>query len=365
MSVPVSSSGVLPPPLLLRTSSSFLTNSSSASASAAVSASGTSTANTPNATPSIPSSHSSSSGTAAAASVPVSSAVSPSPSFSSVPLLPTCHPPPHFSCVAPTIYRSLLFDATSLPFLDTLKLRSILFLTPTILPGFITDWAHKHSITLHFPSSRSQSKQDSQSHSTSSSPLTSAFTDYYPALIRSNLEFILSRSNSPVLICAHPREYAALAVLIGCLRRLQYWSFSLILEEYERFMADFPGLQSLLSHIHTHSHTHSHSSSSSSSSSVNSLSFANSYTNPLCIELFDRDSVTLKPEDTSEWFIEHRQLYQREKQWIEREGSESQMDEESIAFNKLGLKASQWRLVQQGTKFDKKLSLVDEDDDDD
>jgi hypothetical protein len=56
---------------------------------------------------------------------------------------------------------------------------------------------------------------------------------------------------------------------------------------------------------------------------------------------------------------------QPETQWIEREGSESQMDEESIAFNKLGLKASQWRLVQQGTKFDKKLSLVDEDDDDD
>eukprot|EP00036_Acanthoecidae_sp_10tr_P008039 CAMPEP_0182921400 /NCGR_PEP_ID=MMETSP0105_2-20130417/4123_1 /TAXON_ID=81532 ORGANISM="Acanthoeca-like sp., Strain 10tr" /NCGR_SAMPLE_ID=MMETSP0105_2 /ASSEMBLY_ACC=CAM_ASM_000205 /LENGTH=167 /DNA_ID=CAMNT_0025058919 /DNA_START=313 /DNA_END=813 /DNA_ORIENTATION=- len=130
-------------------------------------------------------------------------------------------PPANFGHVEEGLYRSGQPNELNFPFLEKLQLKAVLYLSPedpsTEFGNFIAD--HE----LHFYHLEREKGAGPSMGSTVSEDI-----------VVKALKHILSVENYPLLIaCNLGRHHTG--TVVGCLRKLQRWNLTSILEEYRRF----------------------------------------------------------------------------------------------------------------------------------
>ncbi|KAH9670788.1 Tyrosine-protein phosphatase DSP3 [Citrus sinensis] len=128
-------------------------------------------------------------------------------------------PPPNFSMVEEGIYRSGFPQSSNFPFLQTLNLRSIIYLCPEPYPEENLKFLAAQNIRLfHFGI---EGKTE---------PPVSIPKD----TIMEALKILIDVRNHPVLIHCKRGKHRT-GCLVGCLRKLQNWCLSSVFEEYRHF----------------------------------------------------------------------------------------------------------------------------------
>lgn len=128
-------------------------------------------------------------------------------------------PPTNFSAVEDNcIYRSGFPQPSNFPFLQSLNLRSIIYLCPEPYPEENLKFLRTNNIKL-FQFGIDGTKEPS---AMSSSAITEA------------LKVITDVRNHPVLIHCKRGKHRT-GCLVGCLRKLQNWCMSAVEEEYKHF----------------------------------------------------------------------------------------------------------------------------------
>ncbi|KAH0876629.1 hypothetical protein HID58_064023 [Brassica napus] len=172
-------------------------------------------------------------------------------------------PPLNFSMVDNGIFRSGFPDPANFSFLQTLGLRSIIYLCPEPYPESNVQFLKSNGITL-FQFGIEGNKRDNFDHDMK--PLSLIFLallgffhliDSYfngplclfrvvvvvepfviipDQKIRKALNVLLDEKNHPVLIHCKRGKHRT-GCLVGCLRKLQKWCLTSIFDEYQRFAA--------------------------------------------------------------------------------------------------------------------------------
>lgn len=130
-------------------------------------------------------------------------------------------PPENFSPVCGLIYRSSFPRPENFGFLSKLKLKSILMLIPEEYPTENMEFVKKEGIRL-FQVGMSGNKEP--------------FVHLPDDVLSKALEIAIDPSNHPLLIHCNRGKHRT-GCLVGCIRRLQNWSLTMIFEEYRRFAA--------------------------------------------------------------------------------------------------------------------------------
>lgn len=137
-------------------------------------------------------------------------------------------PPENFSHVCGEIYRSSFPRPENFEFLrDRLKLRSILVLIPEEYPAENMRFMEETGIKL-FQVGMSGNKEP--------------FVNIPSDLLTKALAMVLDPSNHPILIHCNRGKHRT-GCLVGCIRKLQNWSLTMIFDEYRRFA--FPKVRAL------------------------------------------------------------------------------------------------------------------------
>lgn len=137
-------------------------------------------------------------------------------------------PPENFSHVCGEIYRSSFPRPENFEFLrDRLKLRSILVLIPEEYPAENMRFMEETGIKL-FQVGMSGNKEP--------------FVNIPSDLLTKALAIVLDPSNHPILIHCNRGKHRT-GCLVGCIRKLQNWSLTMIFDEYRRFA--FPKVRAL------------------------------------------------------------------------------------------------------------------------
>uniref|UniRef100_A0A0D6R5K3 diphosphoinositol-polyphosphate diphosphatase n=1 Tax=Araucaria cunninghamii TaxID=56994 RepID=A0A0D6R5K3_ARACU len=164
-------------------------------------------------------------------------------------------PPLNFSMVEKGVYRSGFPNTINFPFLETLQLRSIIYLCPEPYPESNTEFLHKSGIKLfqfgiegnksEFACSglwcrqhMSQIVESLFMHSSIPSEQIEKepFVNIPEDTIREALKVLLDTRNHPVLIHCKRGKHRT-GCLVGCLRKIQNWCLSSVFDEYQRFAA--------------------------------------------------------------------------------------------------------------------------------
>lgn len=130
-------------------------------------------------------------------------------------------PPLNFAMVDHGVYRSGFPDVSNLPFLEPLRLRSVLCLCPEPYPEANQEFLRTHGIRL-FQFGIDGSKEP--------------FVNIPEDRIREALKVVLDVRNHPVLIHCKRGKHRT-GCVVGCLRKLQRWCLTSIFDEYQRFAA--------------------------------------------------------------------------------------------------------------------------------
>lgn len=130
-------------------------------------------------------------------------------------------PPLNFSMVDTGIYRSGFPDVANFSFLQTLALRSILYLCPEPYPEPNLEFLKLNGIRL-FQFGIDGCKEP--------------FVNIPEDTIREALKVVLDVRNHPILIHCKRGKHRT-GCVVGCLRKLQRWCLSSIFDEYQRFAA--------------------------------------------------------------------------------------------------------------------------------
>eukprot|EP00041_Stephanoeca_diplocostata_P007222 m.101027 g.101027 ORF g.101027 m.101027 type:complete len:173 (-) comp16788_c0_seq1:154-672(-) len=125
----------------------------------------------------------------------------------------------NFALVTPGIYRSGFPERKNISFMDKLKLKSVISLVPESMPEWLDDYYKAHDITL-FHQGIPGNKEP--------------FVDIPEEKIVEALGTLLDSRNHPILIHCNKGKHRT-GCLVGCLRKLQYWSLVAICDEYRRF----------------------------------------------------------------------------------------------------------------------------------
>jgi len=136
-------------------------------------------------------------------------------------LLQEFAPPENFSPVVGQIYRSSFPRVENFPFLSKLKLKSILVLVPDEYPIENLDFLESQGIIFH-QVGMSGNKEP--------------FVNVPHDVITQALKIAINPENHPLLIHCNRGKHRT-GCLVGCIRRLQGWSLTMILDEYRRFAA--------------------------------------------------------------------------------------------------------------------------------
>ncbi|XWS47382.1 hypothetical protein CRYUN_Cryun14cG0147600 [Craigia yunnanensis] len=130
-------------------------------------------------------------------------------------------PPLNFAMVDNGIFRSGFPDSANFSFLQTLNLRSIIYLCPEPYPEANTEFLKANGIKF-FQFGIEGYKEP--------------FVNIPEDTIREALKVVLDTRNHPVLIHCKRGKHRT-GCLVGCLRKLQRWCLSSVFDEYQRFAA--------------------------------------------------------------------------------------------------------------------------------
>ncbi|KDP20688.1 hypothetical protein JCGZ_21159 [Jatropha curcas] len=130
-------------------------------------------------------------------------------------------PPLNFAMVDIGIFRSGFPDSANFGFLQSLGLRSIIYLCPESYPDANYEFLKANGITL-FQFGIEMCKEP--------------FVNIPDQTIRDALKVALDVRNHPVLIHCKRGKHRT-GCLVGCLRKLQRWCLTSIFDEYQRFAA--------------------------------------------------------------------------------------------------------------------------------
>ncbi|KAK4707581.1 hypothetical protein R3W88_028506 [Solanum pinnatisectum] len=132
-------------------------------------------------------------------------------------------PPLNFAMVDYGVFRSGFPDTANFAFLQTLGLRSIIYLCPERYPEANVEFLNANGIQL-FQFAIEGSKEP---------PLVNIPEE----TIREALRVVLDEKNRPLLIHCKRGKHRT-GSLVGCLRKLQKWCLTSIFDEYQRYAAE-------------------------------------------------------------------------------------------------------------------------------
>ena len=127
--------------------------------------------------------------------------------------------PPNFSMVEDCIYRSSLPQPPNFPFLQTLNLRSIIYLCPEPYPEENLEFLKSQNIRLFQFGIEGK---------------TEVSLPILRDSIMEALKVLLDVRNHPVLIHCKRGKHRT-GCVVGCFRKLQNWCLSSVFEEYQRY----------------------------------------------------------------------------------------------------------------------------------
>lgn len=128
-------------------------------------------------------------------------------------------PPENFARVCDGIYRSSFPRIENFPFLKNLALKSILCLIPEEYPVENGKFNEINNIKM-FQIGLSGNKEP--------------FVKIKPELVTEALKIVLNPENQPILIHCNRGKHRT-GCVVGCIRRMQNWSQSMIFDEYRRY----------------------------------------------------------------------------------------------------------------------------------
>ncbi|XP_049379377.1 tyrosine-protein phosphatase DSP1-like isoform X2 [Solanum stenotomum] len=132
-------------------------------------------------------------------------------------------PPLNFAMVDYGVFRSGFPDTANFAFLQTLGLRSIVYLCPERYPEANVEFLNANGIRL-FQFAIEGSKEP---------PLVNIPEE----TIKEALRVVLDEKNRPLLIHCKRGKHRT-GSLVGCLRKLQKWCLTSIFDEYQRYAAE-------------------------------------------------------------------------------------------------------------------------------
>ncbi|URE14947.1 phosphatase [Musa troglodytarum] len=130
-------------------------------------------------------------------------------------------PPLNFAMVNDGVFRSGFPETTNFGFLETLKLRSIVYLCPEPYPEVNKEFLESNSIKLFQFGIEGR---------------TEPFVHIPGERIREALKVVLDARNHPLLIHCKRGKHRT-GCVVGCLRKHQKWCLSSVFDEYQRFAA--------------------------------------------------------------------------------------------------------------------------------
>lgn len=130
-------------------------------------------------------------------------------------------PPLNFAVVDNGIFRSGFPDTANFSFLQTLGIRSIVYLCPEPYPESNTNFLQSNGMKF-FQFGIEGRKEP--------------FVNIPEDTIREALKVVLDVRNHPLLIHCKRGKHRT-GCVVGCLRKLQRWCLSSVFEEYQRFAA--------------------------------------------------------------------------------------------------------------------------------
>ncbi|XP_010539380.1 PREDICTED: probable tyrosine-protein phosphatase At1g05000 [Tarenaya hassleriana] len=130
-------------------------------------------------------------------------------------------PPLNFAMVDNGIFRSGFPEPVNFSFLQSLRLRSIIYLCPESYPEVNNEFAEANGVEV-FQFGIERCKEP--------------FVNIPDEVIREALKVLLDTTNHPVLVHCKSGKHRT-GCLVGCLRKVQRWCLSSIFDEYQRFAA--------------------------------------------------------------------------------------------------------------------------------
>ncbi|CAN1769641.1 Tyrosine-protein phosphatase DSP3 [Linum perenne] len=127
-------------------------------------------------------------------------------------------PPTNFSMIDVGIFRSGLPDPSTSPFLQTLNLRSLIYLRPEPYPQENIEFLANNDITLFQFGINGQTREPYMPEDT----------------IIQALKILMDVKNHPILIHCKRGKHRT-GCLVGCFRKLQNWCLSSVKDEYQHF----------------------------------------------------------------------------------------------------------------------------------
>lgn len=133
--------------------------------------------------------------------------------------MPRQIPPLNYGMVEEGLHRFAIPNQLNFPFLEQLGLRTIINLSPEDVPGVVATWMDDANVQC-FQLGKTTPAQ---------APWKPASED----VILAGLHVLLEPANYPIgIMCTLGRHHTG--TLVGCLRKLQGWNLTAILEEYRR-----------------------------------------------------------------------------------------------------------------------------------
>lgn len=143
-------------------------------------------------------------------------------------------PPLNFGPVERNLYRSGQPEPISFPFLEKLRLRTILWLAVEDPSDNFLAFADDHEIVVH--------------HLGLVTEGTNPWDQLTESSIVAALQIIMDRDSYPLLVCCGMGRHRT-GTIVGCLRRLQGWNLASVSEEYRRYAGSRGGRALIELHI--------------------------------------------------------------------------------------------------------------------
>ncbi|KAK9763782.1 tyrosine-protein phosphatase siw14 [Basidiobolus ranarum] len=150
---------------------------------------------------------------------PATSMITPTPIISEEIFEEELYPPENFNLISPFVYRSAFPKKKNFAFLKKLGLKSILTLILEDYPDQNMKFLEASGIQL-LQFGVAGNKEP--------------FVDIPEDKICAALAALLDKRNHPILIHCNKGKHRT-GCLVGCLRKLQHWSYTSIFDEYRRF----------------------------------------------------------------------------------------------------------------------------------